>query len=195
MQIILSSTSPFRKLQLERLGIKFEAFAPLCDEEKLKAEFIHLSPEELVKKLSLEKAKSLTSRFPDSIIIGSDQAVEIDNVILGKPKTKQRAIEQLFGLQGKSHRLLTGLAVVIEAKGHEEVLLNITKLQMRTLSKESLTRYVDRDDPLQCAGAYKFEEQGLALFDSIETDDSSAIIGLPLLALVRSLTSLGYQIP
>jgi septum formation protein len=192
-ELILASTSPYRRQLLERLGVPFTAMAPCCDEDALKAAHGSDSPLELAEYLALAKADSLRAQYPGAAIIGSDQLASIGGDILGKPGTADAAVAQLQRLSGQTHELITAMVVL-----HAGDILrhtDVTRLTMRPLTRAQLERYVAADRPLDCAGAYKLEKLGIALFTSIESDDHSAIVGLPLLALTRMLSGIGYEIP
>jgi septum formation protein len=193
--LILASTSRYRRALLERLGVPFTALAPACDEEALKDP--RLAPQALAEFLAEAKAASIAVQQPDAVVIGSDQlaAIDIDGrwTILGKPGTPAKAIDQLALLSGRTHVLITAMVV---ARGTERWRhTDVTRLTMRQLDRAALARYVAADQPLDCAGAYKLECQGISLFAAIDTADSSAITGLPLIALTRLLADLGYPIP
>lgn len=179
--LILASTSPYRAALLKRLGLSFTQQKPDLDEEAEKDP--SLSPRDLAIKLAYLKAKSLAG--PQKIVIGGDQLVSFQGQILGKPHTRERAIEQLLSMQGHSHDLIT--AVTVMDGMHEHSFLNVTTLTLRKLSRERITHYVDLDLPLDCAGAYKIEKHGMSLMEKIEGDDWSAIEGLPLIALSKTL--------
>lgn len=189
--LILASTSPYRRAQLERLGLSFTARAPLCDEEALKDP--SLPPERLAPLLAEAKARSIAEGAPDAVVIGGDQVACCAGRILGKPGTAERAVEQLLHLAGREHELLT--AVCIIHRGVVRQHLDRTVLAMRRLDRAALTRYVASDQPLDCAGAYKLEAGGIALFERIDSQDHSAITGLPLVALTRMLVECGLTIP
>lgn len=189
--LILASTSRYRRAQLERLGVPFAAIPPAIDEEAEKDP--RLSPAELAIHLALKKAHSLRASHPEATIIGSDQLVAEGARILGKPGTAEAAVEQLLSLAGRTHLLLTAMVVADPSGDHLH--LDETRLTLRSLDRAAITRYVARDQPLDCAGAYKIEAAGIGLFERIETQDPSAIEGLPLLALVRRLSALGFAIP
>lgn len=191
MKLILASTSPYRADQLRRLGLEFETHDPQVDESVLKE--AGFSPVNLAEILALEKAKQVFQQNPDDIVIGGDQLVSFENSILGKPGTKERAVEQLMSMQGKTHTLITAIAVL--GPDFIETHINQTKLKMRLLSKEGIERYVAFDQPLNCAGAYKLESQGITLFEEIESTDHSAITGIPLIALTSLLIKAGVSLP
>jgi septum formation protein len=190
-ELILASTSRYRRELLDRLGIPYRAIAPACDEEALKDPA--LAPRALAERLALAKAESLAGAHPDATIIGSDQVAELDGAILGKPGTPERALAQLRAMSGKEHRLLTAMAVL--HGGRRWMHTDVAILRMRRLDDIALTRYIARDQPLDCAGSYKLERGGVALFERIDCADHAAITGLPLLALARILAEIGFAIP
>jgi septum formation protein len=182
--ICLASTSKYRVELLKRLGVPFTAKAPLCDEDHFK-KFIS-DPETLALTLAKEKARSL--RTDAEIVIGGDQLAAWQNEILGKPKTVEKAFQQLKKLQGSTHRLLTAVCII---KGDQEFAwVHKTEIEMQPLTDEEIDRYIERDQPLDCAGSYKFEKSGIGLIKSIRCDDFSAIEGLPLIAIGNLLRQL-----
>jgi septum formation protein len=184
-QVVLASTSPYRKALMLRLGIPFVTARPEVDEEAYKARIA--DPVALVQALSRAKAEAVAAAHPGAVVIGSDQVAEIDGEVLGKPHTEARAVAQLMRFSGRTHRLVTGLAVWDGAAGcwHESV--NETRLVARPYSEDFARRYVERERPLDCAGSYMFERAGITLFERVETNDPTAIEGLPLTELVRAL--------
>jgi septum formation protein len=189
--ILLASTSPYRRTLLERLGIPFESVASAVDESIWQA--AGLEPVELAARLAREKARVVFESFPDRIVIGSDQVASIDGEILTKPGTPERAVVQLQKLAGRTHQLDTAVCVWAEEGCFEFV--ESTRLTMADLSREALERYVAQDDPVDCAGAYKIEALGISLFDRLETSDPTAIVGLPLMFVAKTLRQLGVRIP
>jgi septum formation protein len=189
--LILASTSRYRQALLDRLGLPYAAVPPACDEEALKDPA--LTPQALAERLAEAKARSLQAAHPAAVIIGSDQVCARAGEILHKPGTAERAVAQLLRLQGGSHRLITALVVVHGPRIWRHT--DVTTLTMRPLDRPALERYVAADQPLDCSGAYKLEQRGIGLFSAIESADSSAIVGLPLLALTRILAEAGYAIP
>ncbi len=189
--IILGSTSKYRKSLLNRLGIAFDSKAPLCDENQFKNRI--KDPQELAVFLAREKARSLAaSHNASDIIIGGDQVAALENEILGKPLTKEKAFIQLKKLQGRTHRLLTAVCVI---RGEQEIpILDITEIEMRPLSDQEILKYIEIDDPLDCAASYKIEKSGIALMNRIQCADFTAIEGLPLIRLTQVLKSLGVEI-
>ncbi len=192
LPLILASTSPYRRVLLERLGLSFSVRAPSCDEDAFKDG--QRGPKELAELLALEKAKSVALAEPESLVLGSDQVVDLDGEILGKPGSAPAAERQLARLAGREHRLITALALVGPA-GDVARYTDVTRLRMRALSGQEIARYVAHDRPLDCAGSYKIESLGIALFEHIECADYSAISGLPLLALAELLRQRDFAVP
>lgn len=195
--LVLASTSRYRRELLARLGLPFEAADPGVDEEAVKA--LGLPAEALVVRLAREKAAAVAHRLaaarPGALVVGSDQVAELDGEILGKPGTAERAEAQLRRLAGREHRLLTALCVVRAGDGLRREALDVHHLRLRTLDDGQIARYVAADRPLDCAGAYKIEGPGIALFDRVRGDDFTAVIGLPLTRLVALLAELGVTLP
>jgi len=190
-EIVLASTSPYRRALLDRLGLPFRCRAPRCDEEAVKGQ--EPDARALAEHLALAKATSLLADEPEAAIIGCDQLVAFQGRTFGKPRTVAQAIEQLCAIAGQTHELCTALVVV-----HRERIIrhtDVTTLRMRNLSRPAIERYIAAELPLDCAGSYKLESRGIVLFDRIQTDDHTAITGLPLVALVTILRELGYEIP
>ena len=190
-RIVLASTSRYRRELMDRLGVEYEAVAPDYEEEHA----LGLPPDRLVVELAVRKARSLEGRFPGALILGSDQVAEIDGEVLLKPGTAARARAQLARLSGRTHRLLTGVALV--AAGSERVLtaLDVHRMRMRHLAPEQVSAYVERDEPVDCAGSYKVEKLGIALFEAVEGKDFTAVIGLPLTRVVALLETFGVRVP
>ena len=191
-QIVLASTSKYRRELLARLGLPFETCSPGVDEDPWKSR--GLPPEELVRTLSREKARALASRFPDALILGSDQAAEVDGEILGKPGTEAAAVAQILRLSGREHRLLTAVALLDARDGSMEDALDVHRIRLRSLSEADAQAYVRRDQPLDCAGSYKVESLGIALMERVSGDDFTAVIGLPLTSVVRLLERRGVRL-
>ncbi|HZF49494.1 MAG TPA: nucleoside triphosphate pyrophosphatase [Polyangiaceae bacterium] len=194
MRIVLASTSRYRRELIQRLGLGVESAAPAFDEEAEKKALEALSPEALVASLARGKARSLGEAYPDALIIGSDQAAEVDGELLGKPGTEEAARAQLRLLSGREHRLLTAVAVFEPRTGRLEEALDVHRLSVRALSDEAIARYVRLDRPLDCAGSYRVEALGIALFDRLSGDDFTAIIGLPLTRVVALLDRFGVRV-
>lgn len=190
-ELVLASTSKYRRSLLERLGVPFRCAAPRFDEAAHNAS--SLDPRALAAELAAKKALSVESDAPGAVIIGSDQVVSLDRAVYGKPGTFEKAVEQLEAMAGRSHQLVTALAV--RYGGRTIRCVDVTTLWMRPLDREAVRRYVERDQPLDCAGSYKLEAAGIALFERIDAADHTAITGLPLIALTTILRDLGYPIP
>ncbi|MFT5288171.1 MAG: septum formation protein [Planctomycetota bacterium] len=195
-QLVLASTSPYRRRLLERLGVEFDVASPDFEEgpilEHLRLE--GLAPAQIVKALARGKALNIASTRPDAIVIGGDQMVALGDEILGKPMDAAGARAQLTSMAGKTHALLTAMAVV-NLEGQVIEHLDSTLLTMGAHSSDAIAAYVELDNPIDCAGSYKIEEHGIALFERIQTEDATSIEGLSLLALGRILRSLGFSFP
>jgi len=193
--VILASTSPYRRALIERLGIPVLCRAPRCDEAAIQRGEAEAgtAPLLLAEKLALAKATSLVAEEPGAAIIGCDQLVAFEGRVFGKPGTIERAVDQLAAMAGQTHELITAMVVLrgVETFRHTD----LTRLRMRPLAREAIERYVAADRPLDCAGSYILESRGITLFDRIESDDHTAITGLPLIALVSILRELGVVIP
>jgi septum formation protein len=192
--IILASTSPYRKQLLERLNIPFEQRAPICDESAYR----HLEPVEMARQLAEIKARRATRPDEDALVIGSDQVLALEGECLGKPGTRERAVEQLMALQGRTHALITAVALYESQRNICHIDVDIHTLTMHSWTKEQVARYVAADNPLDCAGAYKLESRGIALFSQIDAEpgaaDDTAIVGLPLLKLLGLFRRAGLEI-
>lgn len=190
-QLILASTSPYRRELLLRLGVPFACERPGVDEGAVKRALGE--PLAVVRELAKQKALAVARRFPTAVVIGSDQAATIDGTMLDKPGTAANAIAQLARLQGRAHTLLTAVAIA-HPRGLVEF-VDTTTLTMRALATAELERYVASEQPLDCAGSYKIEALGITLFERVTSDDQTAIQGLPLLRLCRELRALGFALP
>ena len=190
--LVLGSTSVYRRALVSRLGLPFVGASPDCDEEEHQKR--GMDPRALAELLARLKAESLVERHPSSVIVGGDQVLALGGYVLGKPGSIEAAREQLARLSGNTCTLFTAMAVL--GTGHAAAHTDVTRLTFRPLDADAIARYVARDMPLDCAGSFKIEAAGVALFSRIETDDPSAIEGLPLLALTRILTGeFGFVIP
>lgn len=191
LPLLLASSSPYRRELLERLRLPFVCASPDIDESHRPQE----SATELVKRLAQEKAKALATRFPDHLIIGSDQVAVLGEQIIGKPHTFERALEQLKASSGKSVSFLTGLALYNSRTGQCQIDCVPFTVHMRELDEERITRYLRTEQPYDCAGSFKAEGLGVRLFQSTEGPDATSLIGLPLIRLVDMLTAEGVEIP
>ncbi len=190
-RLVLGSTSPYRSALLERLRTPFTAAAPGVDEDRAKAS--GAAPREVVEQLAREKALAVQQHHHDAVVIGSDQGAVLDAELLDKPGTEQNAGAQLRALRGRAHELVTAVAIAHPAG--LVTFTDVTTLWMRELSDDEIDRYVQSDQPLQCAGSYRIESLGITLFDRIESGDHTAIVGLPLARLARELRALGFLLP
>lgn len=191
-RLILASTSPYRASLLERLMLSFDKIDSEVDEDQFKEKISN--PRELTKTLAFEKANSVFKKNPKAFVIGGDQVSLFGQEVLGKPGSFDRAVDQLMKLQGKTHQLVTSTCV-LGPDSFEENWTEITTLSMRKLSEEECASYVRKDDPLFCAGSYKIESLGISLFEKIEGEDQTAIIGMPLMRLTSVLRKTGFIIP
>jgi MAF protein len=187
--LVLASTSPFRRELLGRLELPFETAAPDVDETRLGGE----SPQQLVVRLAEAKARAASDRFPGSVIIGSDQVACLDDRILGKPGNREKAIEQLRQASGRSVDFFTGLCV-LDTSGNSNIVCEPFRVHFRRLSDTRIEHYVDRERPFNCAGSFKSEGLGIALFERLEGDDPNSLIGLPLIRLVDMLEAAGIKV-
>jgi len=190
-KLVLGSSSPFRRELLARLGIPFVTESPDINEDALPSE----TPEDLVLRLAEEKARAAGQNHPDSLVIGSDQVACLDGRILGKPGNRANAIIQLQQSAGKRLTFYTGLCLFNTASNQEQIACESFHVHFRQLSNEQIERYVDREQPFNCAGSFKSEGLGIALFDRLEGDDPNALIGLPLIRLIDMLAEEGVEIP
>jgi septum formation protein len=190
LDLILGSTSIYRKELLERLMIPFRVEAPDIDETPMAYE----SPQELVARLSLEKAQSVASNNPGSLVIGSDQVAVHNGKIVGKPYTHERAMEMLRTSNGRKVMLYTGLTVVDADSGEHQVEVVPFEVVFRKLSEEQLENYLRKEQPYHCAGSVKSEGLGIALLERFEGEDPNTLIGLPLIRLVRMLENFGVNV-
>ena len=190
LPLILASTSPFRRELLERLGIDFSTAAPDIDESAHPGE----KPPELVRRLSEAKARAIgTSR--QGLIIGSDQVATTGDDILGKPGTHKKAVEQLKYLSGKSVCFYTGLCLLNTETDTADVEVAAYTVHFRQLDDGQIENYLQADEPYNCAGSFKSEGLGIALFERMEGDDPTALIGLPLIKLTTMLRKAGITLP
>lgn len=193
--LVLASTSRYRRALLGRLGVDFEVASPGVDESQWRDR----PPATMARELAVAKAEALAASYPGgALIIGSDQVAVLDDEVLGKPGTAERAVEQLRRMAGRQHQLITAVAVHDVASGETLLDVDVHTLLMRSLTPALLAAYVAHDVPLDCAGSYKLEGRGIALFERIEADpeiaDDTAIVGLPLLKLCRLLRRFGVDV-
>ncbi len=188
-RLVLASTSPFRRELLSRLGLDFATAAPDCDETRRADE----TPSRLVQRLAEAKARAVAAQFPDALIIGSDQVACLDDQVLGKPGTRERAFAQLRQASGRSVVFATGLCLYDARSDQAQVCCEPYQVQFRTLSEAEIAGYVDREQPFGCAGSFKSEGLGIALFERLEGADPTGLIGLPLIRLCALLRKAGVD--
>lgn len=189
--LVLASSSPYRRELLQRLQLPFTCCNPNIDERPLANE----TPEVLVQRLAVAKARALRAQFLQHLIIGSDQVAVLDGQILGKPSTAAAAIAQLTAASGRSVTFYTGLCLLDSASGTIQVDCVPFTVHFRTLSPAQISRYIEREQPLDCAGSFKSEGLGISLFRATEGEDATSLIGLPLIRLCDMLSQAGIIIP
>lgn len=187
--LILASTSPYRRALLERLGLPFEVLRPATPEDPLPREM----PRDRALRLSGAKAKAVAAQRPEAVVIGSDQVASLGSRVLDKPGDAANCRNQLSLLSAQTARFHTGCAVI--ANGERLVHLDTTSVTFRQLTPEEIDRYIERERPFDCAGGFKVEALGITLFESIESRDPTALVGLPLIWLASALRSVGYTLP
>jgi len=189
-KLILASTSPFRKELLEKLNLVFDTAKPDVDETAL--------PEEtaiaLVERLAIAKAQAIAPEFSDALIIGSDQVCVNQGKILGKPGNAANAFEQLKAASGKRITFYTGLALLNTRTGSVQSLVEPYVVQFRELSDQMINNYLEKEKPFNCAGSFKSEGYGIALFESLEGKDPNSLIGLPLISLIKMLEKENFKV-
>lgn len=189
--LILGSTSVYRRELLARLHIPFEVHAPDVDETPLPGE----SPASLARRLALAKARAVAQRHPQAVVIGSDQVADLDGQALGKPLTHDRATAQLARMSGRRVVFQTAVAVVCANAGFEAQDLAPVAVQFRTLSADEIERYLRLEQPYDCAGSARSEGLGIALLERIDSDDPTALVGLPLIRTCALLRRAGIAVP
>jgi len=188
-RLILASTSPYRRELLSRLRLPFEIAAPGVDEDPLPTE----APAALARRLALHKAQAVAARHVDAVVIGSDQVAELDGQALGKPGGHDRAVQQLRAMRGRDVRFHTAVAVLHRAAAFEQQALITVRVHFRDLSNDEIERYLRLEQPYDCAGSAKCETLGIALVDAIESDDPTALVGLPLIRTSAMLRAAGLD--
>ncbi len=188
--LILASGSAHRKRLLQRLGLEFHCVTPAIDETPHPGE----TGKELVLRLSREKARAVAARHPGALVIASDQVGSNDGRILGKPGTVERACEQLLSISSREVQFLTGLCVLGTASGRELTSVESCTVHLRRLDVAAVRDYVQREQPLDCAGSFKIEGLGIALFESVRLDDPTVLEGLPLIRVVDFLDRMGMPV-
>lgn len=189
-KLVLGSTSVYRRALLERLRYPFTVAAPDVDETPLPSE----APSALARRLALSKARAVAQTHPDCVVIGSDQVADLDGVALGKPGNHPRAVSQLQAMRGHTVVFHTALSVVCQATGFVQEDLAVVRVRFRDLSDAEIEHYLRAETPYDCAGSAKSEGLGIALLESIDNDDPSALVGLPLIRTCRMLRAAGLDI-
>ncbi len=188
--LILASTSRYRRELMNRLRVPFEVHAPEVDETAREGE----TPRALAVRLALEKANAVARRFPEAVVIGSDQVADLDGVALGKPGDHARATQQLRRMRGQTLVFQTALAVVCRATRFEQNDIAPVRVVFRDLTDDAIEHYLHAEQPYDCAGSAKSEGLGIALLDSIDSDDPTALVGLPLIRTCRMLRAAGIDL-
>ena len=189
--IVLASTSPYRMQLMRQLELNFHVAAPLY-KERMDAS---VSAELLVKHQALQKAKSVAKKYDDALIIGADQVfVDARHRVLGKPGNPEKAVEQLIEMQGRKHTFYTGLAIHDSASGESVTEFETFSVSMRKLTEKQIKHYVERENPVDCAGSFKIEGLGIALMEKMAGNDYTSLIGLPLIMLVNMLSHFDVEV-
>lgn len=189
--IVLASSSPYRAKLLKKLHLAFESFNSNIDESPLANE----APVALAQRLAFAKAKAGAARFQQHLIIGSDQVACCNGQILGKPGSREAAIDQLSRQSGQAVAFYTGICVFDSQSGSHVSEVDVCHVHFRRLSRQQIERYLDLEQPFDCAGSFKSEGYGIVLFEKIVGDDPNALIGLPLIKLTRLLAQFGIALP
>lgn len=190
MDIILASTSPYRQSLLRRLQIPFHCVSPQVKEDRQPGE----QPEAMAARLALAKARDIAAQNPDSWVIGSDQVAAIGDLVMGKPVTHSAATDQLLNSSGREVRFYTGVALLGNARSFERIHVETFSVHFRTLSGTAIENYLQKEQPYDCAGSFKCEGLGIALFERMQGNDPSSLEGLPLIALTTLLGEAGINV-
>lgn len=190
-RLVLGSTSRYRAELLRRLCASFEQRAPGTDETALPGE----PPAARALRLAIAKAEAAAAGLIDALVIGSDQVAELDGQMLDKPGTPDRACEQLAASSGRTVHFHTALCLLDSRSGERHTHVDHTQVRFRTLTDGEIQRYVEREQPLDCAGSFKCEGLGISLFERIDNEDPTALVGLPLISLARLLRQAGISLP
>ena len=189
-KIVLGSTSIYRAQLLARLGIDFVSANPEASELPLEGEL----PATTALRLAIAKARSLQQKFPNSLLIGADQVADLNGIAIGKPGTRELAIKQLLQMRGQTLLFHSGLALLDTASGRIQSRIVATTVRFREYSPQEMENYLNRENALDCAGSAKSEGLGIALIASMQSDDPTALIGLPLIALINMLQVEGVSV-
>ncbi len=190
-RLILASTSVYRRQLLERFALPYAVISPATDETPLPGE----APHALSERLARAKSEAVAALHPDAWVIGSDQVAERDGILLGKPGDHANAVAQLSAASGRMLRFHTAVSVRCVMADVALIHRDVTEVAFRELDDDTIERYLRAERPYDCAGSFKSEGMGIALFESIRSDDPTALIGLPLIALARMLRAAGFAVP
>ena len=188
--LILASTSPYRRELLARLRLPFEVVAPEVDESPIPGE----RPQQMACRLAMEKARVVAARYPQAVVIGSDQVADLDGQALGKPLVHDAAVRQLQAMQGQLVVFQTAVAVVCAGSKFAQMDLAQVRVRFRSLRDDEIEAYLRAEQPYDCAGSAKSEGLGISLLDSIDNDDPTALVGLPLIRTCQMLRAAGVQL-
>ena len=189
--LILASTSPYRRALLERLRVPFESVAPQTDETPIPGE----PPAQMALRLARLKAEAVATRFPQGVVIGSDQVAVRGDTKLGKPGSIETCRQQLRQSSGQEVQFLTAVHLIDGPHGRSESHIDRTTVRFRALEADEIDRYIAADNPLDCAGGFKAESLGIALFERIESEDPTGLTGLPLIWVCAALRRAGLSVP
>ncbi len=190
MKLVLASTSPYRRELLARLGVPFEVAAPDVDEAARPGE----SPDDTAQRLSVLKAQAVAKKFPDALVIGSDQVALLEGRQLGKPGSHEKAVAQLQAMRGKTLEFHTALTLLNARTGRTQTANVPVRLVMRDYNDAQIEAYLRRDQPYNCCGSARSESLGIALIARYETEDPNALVGLPLIKLTEMLANEGLDV-
>lgn len=190
-RLILASSSPYRRQLLDRLGLEYACMSPAVDESPLAGEM----PEDTARRLALAKAQRIATGCDGALVIGSDQVAVLDSKTMGKPGTPAAAAAQLRAMSGRITVFHTAVSLLDAASGQHQTRVVATRVRLRRLDDAEIRRYLDRDRPYDCAGSAKIESLGIALAESVQSEDPTALIGLPLIALCDMLRRAGLPLP
>jgi septum formation protein len=189
-RLLLASTSRYRRTLLERLRLPFEAVSPGIEETQMAGE----TPESMACRLAQAKARAVADLHPGTLVLGSDQAASLAGRVLGKPGSRERAHAQLAACSGLDVVFHTAVCL-IDAAGDAHGALDTTRVRFRALDDAAIERYLDAESPFDCAGSFKAEAYGITLFERIDSEDPTALIGLPLIRTAALLREAGLQLP
>jgi septum formation protein len=190
MQLILASTSPYRKQLLQRLHLPFDCVDPVADESPLAGEL----PTERALRLALHKAQSVAQQRHNALVLGSEQVAAIGETVLHKPGNRANAVAQLQASQGKAVDFFTAIALINSESGQVESHVEPFRVHFRALTDAQISHYLSVDEPYDCAGSFKCESLGIALFERLRGDDPTSLEGLPLIALTTLLAHSGMPV-